>query len=70
VDPIGLYPPPPTIPIKKKVKEDVMSRTCSTHVEKRNTYGSLMGKPEGNRPVGRPRHRWEDNIYMGLTEIR
>ena len=27
-----------------------------------------MGKPEGKRPFGRPRHRWEDNIKMGLQE--
>jgi hypothetical protein len=29
----------------------------------------LAGKPEGKRPLGRPRHRWEDNIRMGLREI-
>ena len=28
-----------------------------------------MGKPEGKRPVGRPRSRWEDNIKMGLQEV-
>ena len=28
-----------------------------------------MGKPEGKRPLGRPRHRWEDNIKMGLREV-
>jgi hypothetical protein len=28
-----------------------------------------MGKPEGKRPLGRPRHRWEDNIEMDLREI-
>jgi hypothetical protein len=28
-----------------------------------------VGKPEGNRLLGRPRHRWEDNIKMGLREI-
>jgi len=27
-----------------------------------------MGKPEGRRPIGRPRHRWEDNIKMDLQE--
>jgi hypothetical protein len=31
---------------------------------KRNAYRILVGKPEGNRPLGRPRHRWEDNIKM------
>jgi hypothetical protein len=29
----------------------------------------LMGKPEGKRPLGRPRHRWVDNIKMDLGEI-
>jgi hypothetical protein len=29
----------------------------------------LMGKPEGKRPLGRPKHRWEDNIKMELREV-
>ena len=29
----------------------------------------LMGKPEGKRPLGRPRRRWEDNIKMALREV-
>ena len=29
----------------------------------------LLGKPEGKRPLGRPRHRWEDNIKMDLQEV-
>jgi hypothetical protein len=37
--------------------------------EKRNAYRILVGKPEGNRPLGRPRRRWEDNINMDLREI-
>jgi hypothetical protein len=37
--------------------------------EGRNVYRVLMGKPEGKRPLGRPRHRWEDGIKMNLTEI-
>jgi len=31
-------------------------------------YWGLVGKPEGKRPLGRPRHRWEDNIKMVLQE--
>jgi hypothetical protein len=31
-------------------------------VERRGVYGVLVGKPEGKRPLGRPWHRWEDNI--------
>jgi hypothetical protein len=37
--------------------------------EKRNVYRILVGKPEGKRPLGRPRHRWIDNIKMDLLEI-
>jgi hypothetical protein len=37
--------------------------------EKRNVYSLLVGKPEGKRPLGRPRHRWIDNIKMGPLEI-
>jgi hypothetical protein len=37
--------------------------------EKRNVYRVLMGKPEGKRPLGRPRHRWEDGIRTDLREI-
>jgi hypothetical protein len=37
--------------------------------EKRNAYGLLVGKPEGKRPLGRPRCRWVDNIRMDLGEV-
>jgi hypothetical protein len=36
--------------------------------EKRNAYRILVGKPEGKRPLGRPRCRWEDNIRMNLRD--
>jgi hypothetical protein len=46
---------------------------CAGHVarmgEKRNAYRILVGKPEGKRPLGRPRRRWEDNIKLDLREI-
>jgi hypothetical protein len=32
-------------------------------------YRVLVGKPEGKRPLGRPRHRWDDNIKMDLQEV-
>ena len=38
--------------------------------ERRGVYRVLMGKPEGKRPLGRPRRRWEDNIKMDLQEVR
>jgi hypothetical protein len=37
--------------------------------EKRNAYRLLVGKPEGRRPLERPRLRWLDNIRMGLVEV-
>jgi hypothetical protein len=37
--------------------------------EKRNAYTLLVGKPEGKRPLGRPRRRWVDNIKIDLLEI-
>ena len=37
--------------------------------EKRIVYRVLVGKPEGKRPLGRPRHRWEDTIKMDLQEV-
>jgi hypothetical protein len=37
--------------------------------EVRGTYNILVGRPEGRRPLGRPRCRWEDNIKMDLREI-
>jgi hypothetical protein len=38
--------------------------------EMRNAYRILVRKPEGKRPLGRPRYRWEDNILMVLRETR
>jgi hypothetical protein len=37
--------------------------------DKRNAYRLLVGKPEGKRPLGRPRRRWVDNIRMDLGEV-
>jgi hypothetical protein len=45
----------------------------AVHVERmgegRGAYRVLVGRPEGRRPLGRPRHRWEDNIKMDLQEV-
>ena len=37
--------------------------------ERRGVHRVLVGKPEGKRPLGRPRRRWEDNIKMDLQEV-
>jgi hypothetical protein len=38
------------------------------HTGEINAYSVLVGKPEGNRPLKRPRYRWEDNIRLDLRE--
>jgi hypothetical protein len=49
--------------------EDEMGRSCSTNGEKRNAFRILVGKPQGKRPLGRPRRRWVNNIKMDLREM-
>jgi hypothetical protein len=43
--------------------------TCGTHGEGRGVYRVLVGRPEGKRPLERPRRRWEDNIKTDLRKI-
>jgi hypothetical protein len=43
--------------------------TCGTHGEGRNVYRVLVGRPEGKKPLRRPRRRWVDTIKMDLGEI-
>jgi hypothetical protein len=37
--------------------------------EKKGAYGDLVGRPERNKPTGKPRRSWEDNIKMDLQEV-
>jgi hypothetical protein len=46
-----------------------MGGACSAYGERKGAYRVLMGKPEVKRPLGRPRHRWEDDIKMDLQEV-
>jgi len=46
-----------------------MGRACSAYGERRGVDRVLVGQPEGKRPLGRPRRRWEDNIKMDLQEV-
>jgi hypothetical protein len=46
-----------------------MGKVCSSDGEGRGVYRVFGEKPEERRPMGRPRHRWEDNIKMDLQEL-
>jgi hypothetical protein len=46
-----------------------MGGVCSAVGEERGVYRVLVGRPEGKRPLGRPRCRWESNIKMDLQEV-
>ena len=53
-----------------EIEKNEMGGTCSTYGVRRGVYRVLVGKPEEKRPLGRSRHRWEDNIKMDLQEVR
>jgi hypothetical protein len=46
-----------------------MGRACGAYGEDRGVHRVLVGKPEGMRPLGRPRRRWEDNIKMDFRKL-
>ena len=62
-----------TTPHRKKKKSCYEMYKQKGHVarigERTDVYRVLVGKPEGKRPLGRPRSRWEDNIKMDLQEV-
>ena len=63
-----LYCSPNTVRVIKSRRMRWMGHTARMG-ERRGVYGVLVGKPEGKRPLGRPRRRWEDNIKMDLQEV-
>jgi hypothetical protein len=52
-----------------KTEKNEMGGACSSDGEGRYVYRVLVGKPEGKRPLGRPRRRWEDNTKADLQEV-
>ena len=46
-----------------------MGRACGSYGGDRGLHRLLVGKPEGKRPLGIPRRRWEDNIKMDFQEV-
>jgi hypothetical protein len=61
----NLYSSPDII---RQVKENEVGGTCGTHGREESVYG-FVGKAKRNRPLERPRRRWEDEIRMDLGEI-
>ena len=49
-----------------KIEKNEMGWACGAYGRGEGSYGVLVGKPEGKRPLGRPRRRWVDNITMEL----
>jgi hypothetical protein len=68
-EPHNLYSSPSIIRIIKSRRMRWV-RQVARMGEKRNMYRLLVGKPEGKRPLGRPRRRWIDNIKMDLFRDR
>jgi len=63
-----LYSSPNTVRVIKSRRMRLLGHLA--HMGKRRgVYRVLLGKPEGKRPRGRPRRRWEDNIKMDLQEV-
>jgi hypothetical protein len=51
-----------------QVKEVTMGNSCNTHRQERNSYRTLVGKPEGKGPIRTLRRSWEDSIEMELKK--
>jgi hypothetical protein len=52
-----------------KIEENEMDGACSMYRERRGVYRVLVRKPEGKRPLGRPRRRWDNDIKMDIREM-
>ena len=52
-----------------KIEKNEMGWACGAYGLGEGMYRVLEGKPEGRKPVGRPRRRWVDNIRMDLQEV-
>jgi hypothetical protein len=64
-----LYSSPSIIRIIKSRRMRWAGHVARMWEKRRNAFRLLVGKPEGKRPLGRPRRRWVDNIRMDLGEV-
>ena len=53
----------------EEMKNKEMGEACGMHGEEERGYSVLVGKPDGKKPLGKPRGKWEDNIEMDLTAV-
>ena len=63
-----LYSSPNIVRVIKSIRMRWVGHVARMH-EDRGVYRALVGKQEGKRPLGTPRHRWVDNIRMDLQEV-
>jgi hypothetical protein len=52
-----------------QIEKNEIGGACSMYWERRGIYRVFVGKPEGKRVLGRPRHRWKDSLKMDLQEL-
>ena len=64
-----LYSLPNIVQVVKKSRRMRWAGHVARMGEGRGVFRVLVGKPDGKRPLGRPRHRWEDNIKKDLKEV-
>jgi hypothetical protein len=55
--------------LTNKIRRKWMGWACDAYGGGENVHRVLVGKPEGKKPLGRPRRRWEDNIKRDLQEV-
>ena len=55
--------------VTDQMRKNEMGRACGMCGDKRGEYRVLVGKPEGKKPLVRPRRRWEDDIKMDFKQI-
>jgi hypothetical protein len=53
-----------------KIERNEIGRACGAYVGGERHIQVLMGKPDGKKPMGRPRHIWDDDIKINLQELR
>jgi hypothetical protein len=56
--------------IRVIISRRMRGETCGSYGDQERSTQDLVGSPEGNRPLGRPRLKWEDNVKFDLQDVR